>query len=107
MVKSERLRALREKRGLSQAEASRRLGIVRTTYSNYEAGNRQPDNETLKKIAEFFEVSVDYLLGLDKPFIINDQAKNAVIEEYTRLPQEEKRIVDDLIKMLVSKRPKQ
>jgi len=56
---------LREKRGLSQVEAAKRMGIVRTTYSNYEAGNREPDIDTIKKFADFFEVSIDYLLGTE------------------------------------------
>ena len=64
-MRSDRLRYLREKKGLSQTEAAKKLGIVRTTYSNYEAGNREPDNETLRKLAEFYEVSVDYLLGVE------------------------------------------
>jgi transcriptional regulator with XRE-family HTH domain len=62
-LKIERLRLLREKRGLSQGEAAKRMGIVRTTYSNYEAGNREPDIETLNKMAKFYDVSIDYLLG--------------------------------------------
>lgn len=66
-MRNDRLRSLREKKGLSQTEAAKRLGMVRTTYSNYEAGNREPDNESLKKLAEFYEVSVDYLLGIEKP----------------------------------------
>ncbi len=62
-MRSDRLRSLREKKGISQTEAAKRLGMARTTYSNYEAGNREPDNESLKKLAEFYEVSADYLLG--------------------------------------------
>lgn len=58
-----RLRALREGKGISQGEAAKRMGIVRTTYSNYEVGNREPDNYTLKILADFYEVTTDYLLG--------------------------------------------
>jgi transcriptional regulator with XRE-family HTH domain len=61
----QRLRSLREKKGISQSEAARRLNIVRSTYSNYEAGNREPDNDTLQMLANFYEVSNDYLLGVD------------------------------------------
>lgn len=99
-MKIERLRALREKKGLTQSEAAKKMGIVRSTYSNYEAGNREPDNDTLKKFAEFYEVSIDYLLGN----ITNDQAMNDVIEAYDRLPQHKKKLVDDMIKALLDER---
>lgn len=58
-----RLHELREKRGFTQKELSKRLGLARTTYSGYESGKREPDNETLQKLADFYETSVDYLLG--------------------------------------------
>lgn len=58
-----RLRSLREKKRLTQEEAAKRIGIARPTYANYEAGNREPDIETLIKIAEFYKVSLDYLVG--------------------------------------------
>ncbi|KYG90851.1 hypothetical protein A0U40_17805 [[Bacillus] sp. KCTC 13219] len=63
MELGERLRSLREKRGLKQTEFAERMGIPNQNVSNYERGFRQPDYETLKKFADFFEVSTDYLLG--------------------------------------------
>lgn len=62
---SERLRFLREEAGLKQSELATILGIGRTTLSHYELGNREPDLETLRKIGEYFKVSLDYLLGKD------------------------------------------
>ena len=47
---------------MSQQIVADYLEITRQAYSNYENGNRAPDNETLLKLAEFFEVTVDYLL---------------------------------------------
>lgn len=60
---NKRLSMLRKEKGLTQQEISTRLKMARTTYSGYENGSREPDNETLDKLAEFHEVSVDYLLG--------------------------------------------
>lgn len=60
---SEKLSELRKKRGLSQTEVAKKIGIPRTTFSGYENGNREPDYDTLKLLADFFEVSTDYLLG--------------------------------------------
>jgi HTH-type transcriptional regulator, competence development regulator len=59
----ERIAKLRKEHKLSQYDLAERLGYSRGKLSNYEQGSRQPDYDTLKKIADFFEVSVDYLLG--------------------------------------------
>lgn len=59
----ERLTKLRKNKGLTQEACAKKLGIPRSTYSNYEGGKREPDIETIRKIAVFFEVSTDYLLG--------------------------------------------
>ncbi|MBP3950301.1 helix-turn-helix domain-containing protein [Bacillus suaedae] len=65
---SSRLSALRKNRNLTQADQAKVLGIARTTYAMYEQGNREPDYDTLKKLADFFDVDTDYLLGrTDKP----------------------------------------
>jgi transcriptional regulator with XRE-family HTH domain len=60
---STRLSKLRKDKGLSQYEMAKRLGFSRGQLANYEQGTRAPDLETLQKIADFFEVTVDYLLG--------------------------------------------
>jgi transcriptional regulator with XRE-family HTH domain len=96
-----RLKTLRKGRGWTQEEAAKRLGLIRSTYSNYESGKREPDFDTAKAMAEFFEVSVDYLLGGSR-----DQAKNLVMEAYDRLPQEEKKVIADMIDVLEKRRQK-
>lgn len=58
----ERLRAMRENRGMKQNEAAAKIGIKNNTLSSYESGDRQPDYNTLIKIADLYEVSVEYLL---------------------------------------------
>lgn len=47
----------------TQQDVADFLGISRQAYSNYEAGKREPDFETLLKLGEYFNCSVDYLLG--------------------------------------------
>lgn len=59
----ERLKQLREKKGLYQKDIAEFLKIDRTTYVKYEGGKNEPDIETLKKLAEYFETSIDYLTG--------------------------------------------
>ena len=64
----ERLIKQRTAKRLSQYDLARLLGLSRGQISNYELGTRRPDYETLTKLADFFGVSVDYLLGrVDDP----------------------------------------
>lgn len=60
---NEKLADLRKKRGLSQYKLADELGFSRGQIANYEQGKREPDFETLKKLAEYFNVTTDYLLG--------------------------------------------
>ncbi|MFW5976338.1 MAG: HD domain-containing phosphohydrolase [Bacillota bacterium] len=60
---AERLKYLRKQSNLRQADLARKLGFSRTTIANYEQNKRNPTPETLCKIADYFNVSVDYLLG--------------------------------------------
>jgi transcriptional regulator with XRE-family HTH domain len=48
---------------MTQTEIAKKLAIPRSTYSNYELGNREPDFHTTEKLAQMFGVSIDYLLG--------------------------------------------
>lgn len=59
------LRFLREKTNKTQEETAKALGIKRSTYSHFENNRNNPDNETLVKMANYFNVSTDYLLGRD------------------------------------------
>lgn len=61
---AKRLVLLRKNKNLSQYELARLLNLTRGQIANYEQGKRQPDYDTLKMFAEFFNVSTDYLLGL-------------------------------------------
>ena len=58
-----RMKALREEKGISMKEAALKLGIPYTTYVNYEKGAREPNSEMLIEIANFYNTSIDYLLG--------------------------------------------
>lgn len=57
-----RLKSLREKRGLKQNRVAQMLGVHNSTLAKYESGEREADNETLTKLADIYEVSVNYLL---------------------------------------------
>lgn len=58
-----RMHELRTEKGISMKEAAARLGMPYTTYVNYEKGTREPNSETLILLAEFYNTSIDYLVG--------------------------------------------
>lgn len=59
----ERLRELRNKKGLSQTKMGELLKITRQAYCHYENGKREPTQEVLKEISKILNCSIDYLLG--------------------------------------------
>lgn len=60
---SERIRLLRKERGFKQKELAEALGLAARSYQCYEYGERFPDFTGLIAIADFFDVSLDYLVG--------------------------------------------
>nr|WP_278846643.1 helix-turn-helix transcriptional regulator [Limosilactobacillus mucosae] len=60
-----RIRDLREKKGLSQSALGKQIGVSQQSINNYENGRREPKLKTCQKLADYFGVSVQYLLGLD------------------------------------------
>ena len=59
------LKQLRESRGLTQEELAKIIGTTAGSIGNYEQGTRIPRNPIMRKIANYFEVSIDYLLGFE------------------------------------------
>lgn len=59
---NQRIRSLRNEKGMTQKELSKILEIGESTLAHYERGDRQPDYKTLDRIARFFNVTADYLL---------------------------------------------
>ena len=62
--KYERIRNLREDSDLTQAEIGQRINVPQRTYAYYESGKRMIPPQVLIALAQFYDVSVDYLLGL-------------------------------------------
>lgn len=57
------LRRLRSNKKLTQKKVADYLGVARSTYAMYETGATEPDHMTLTRLADFFGVSIDYILG--------------------------------------------
>jgi len=63
----EKIKTLRLEKHITQTEMARRIGVSKAMISSYELESRAPSYEILTKIAVFFSVSTDYLLGLETP----------------------------------------
>ncbi len=87
----ERFTQLRKELGLTQEQLAKKLGIgyTRTAISAWEVGRNEPSNSDTVKIAEFFGVSTDYLLGKSDIRNIEDEFKFAYHKEIEGLTDEE------------------
>lgn len=100
MTFGERLTELRISNGYPKRnELAEKLGIPSTTLRNYETGVREPGHTFLKQISEFFNVSVDYLLGLtDEKEVLNSfrlkTSEYSHIEKYRNLDDYGRETVD-------------
>ncbi len=62
---AEKVKKLREQKGLSQAELARQLGITRSSVNAWEMGISVPSTQYIVDLAGVFDISTDYLLGVD------------------------------------------
>ena len=86
---SKRLKKLREDKGLSQEELAERLNMPRTSITHYESGkDRTPRTKRLYEIADFFEVSGDYLQGKSNTQKLSTDEKEFVEESKELTPKE-------------------
>lgn len=73
---AQRLRELRRERGLTQIQLAQKLNVSNGTVGMWETGKREPDFETITRLATFFHVSTDYLLGhVNNPFFHLDNER--------------------------------
>lgn len=94
---SQRLKELRQNKGLTQAELGKKLGLHNSTISMYERGEREPDFETLGLIADFFNVDTAYLLGEEfgSTYYLKPEVAELAKELFER---EEMRVLFDTVK---------
>jgi HTH-type transcriptional regulator, competence development regulator len=78
------IRKLREKENLSQKDFAKKIGISNVVLSRYEKDERKPDYDMLNKIADYFEVTIDYLLGREEKV----KTKEDSLEEVNKLVKE-------------------
>jgi transcriptional regulator with XRE-family HTH domain len=85
---------LREERGLSQYEVADRLGIKRPRYNAWEQGIAKPRADMINKLAEFFEVNPNYLLGFE-PSSIPSWATHKDIRDFKKMLEEDAPVMFD------------
>lgn len=83
-----RIKYLREKSKISQIDFAKKIGVSNAVLSRYESGDRKPDYDTLQLIADFFEVSTDYLLGrTDIQVLTPEEQEEADFQAFANNPE--------------------
>ena len=75
-----RVREIRENSEKTQTEVAKYLGVTRQAYNNYELGNRQLNPDMLDKLADYFNVTTDYLLGREDKTTLTTKDKKEITE---------------------------
>lgn len=93
---NETLRKLRENRHLQVADVANAIGISRQGYNNYETGSRNPSLDTIVKLAKFYNVSTDYILGVsdleddssitENDIKMTDEKAEKLLQSFLQLP---------------------
>ena len=102
------LRELRKQKKLSQSALAEIVGMSQATVASWENGTRKPDVETVSYLADYFGVTVDYLMGRDEPTTAQPVPADPRREKAHRLLDEmDEQALDGLIAMLDSLQKKQ
>lgn len=104
---SNRIRELRKKAKITMKELGKQVGAAEGTISHYETGKRQPDIEMLSKLANYFGVTIDYLVGgvesenAEAP--LSTDEKN-LLDMFKSLSSDEKSFVETMVKSLMDRK---
>lgn len=106
----DRIRLLRLEKNLTQKQFGQIIGVVKSTISQYENNKSIPDDDIKKKIAAYFSVSMDYLIGLsdirvsntkeEKPVVNYDPEIEKLILEISHLSKESKQDLEKYMELL-------
>ena len=105
------LKLLREERGLSQKAIAELVGLTQPMITKYENGTIEPDLQTLKSLADYFETSVDFLISRTNirrkieptaPYDLN-LAESELIDSFRALKPEQRESITTTIKLFLQK----
>lgn len=94
----DRIKELRQKKGWTQAQLGKKIGVAKTTICGYEAGERQPDIEKICAICDQFNCTADYLIGRSEtrlPAVTDEQAR--LLEAYQAASLRDRALVDQIL----------
>lgn len=104
MIIGERLRLLRKEKGISKRELVSSLPLNYSTYANYESGFREPNSEVLQMLARYYNVSLDFIMGMtdnrkkaDEIAILTDEEHEQIMR-YRSLDEHGKDIINCILK---------
>ncbi|HEX9061376.1 MAG TPA: helix-turn-helix transcriptional regulator [Clostridia bacterium] len=95
----ERLKELRESKKLTKKSVAEQLKIDQTTYGKYELNKREPDVNTLSSLADFFEVTTDYLLGRES---LSQQKISLQLEDLKTLVNDKNEDIQNLVTDIIN-----
>ncbi|MER0279647.1 helix-turn-helix transcriptional regulator [Clostridioides difficile] len=100
---SKRLKELRKNKGLTQEQAAKDLKTTKVSIGRYENGSREPSIYFLKNVAEYYNVSIDYLLGessTNHSFYINNDKKE-LLDIFDKLDSVSRKRIIKISKMFL------
>jgi len=105
-----RLKLLRESAGYSQYSFASEIGVAQSTVGMWESGRREPDHKTTQKLADFFDVTLDYLLGKSDtpnpqpvtPTYNLDEVEYGMINKIGKLNKRDKALISSMVDQLLS-----
>ncbi len=100
------IKKIRKEKGVLQKEAAAIAGLNQSNYNRIENGHRDPSISVLKKLSDFFGVTIDYIVdpdkGLPKEVFIEDKSLNEQLRLISQLNDEDKQIVFKMIDKLLT-----
>lgn len=100
MFREDRLKELRKEKGLKQQELADEINVSKSAIGMYELGKRLPPSDVLEKLADFFGVTSDYLLGrTNQKYFLHDET--IAFHAEGEMSEEDQKMVRDLIDRLV------
>lgn len=98
------LAAIRKQKGISQVELAKHLGVVRSTICQYEKEKNEPDLKMLVKIADYFDISVDELLGRKHIDLFSDPNEELLLKYFHMLTDDLQEVAIETVRALAGAR---